>query len=264
MTFMQVRPPARCRPARLVPAAAAAALALGAGAAFAQVTPAEPFGGRPFGAPVQADPPARVPPNVVPPGSVLVLPPPGGPAVMGGAPAVPGVLVQPAPGAVAVQPQAVPPPPAQAPAGVPSPGLRGNVTQGSAPPSQPSQPQSQSQSQPQPQPQPQGQAADTGNAAPGAAPQSMAPPFAGNRAPVGPQAAAAGGTQPPVKGLPPDAPRLVISGGVHSSDPARRLLIVNGQVFREGADLGSGVVLQEVGRDSAVLGFRGERYNVYF
>jgi general secretion pathway protein B len=42
------------------------------------------------------------------------------------------------------------------------------------------------------------------------------------------------------------------------------MLIVNGQVVREGADLGSGVVLQEVRPESAVLGFRGSRYNVFF
>ena len=56
----------------------------------------------------------------------------------------------------------------------------------------------------------------------------------------------------------------MISGSVYSPDAGRRMLIVNGQVFREGADLGSGVVLQEVRPDSAVLGFKGGRYNVYF
>jgi hypothetical protein len=42
------------------------------------------------------------------------------------------------------------------------------------------------------------------------------------------------------------------------------MLIVNGQVWREGADLGSGVVLQQVTPDGAVLGFRGASYSVFF
>lgn len=69
---------------------------------------------------------------------------------------------------------------------------------------------------------------------------------------------------PPVKGLPPDAPKLVINGGVHSPDPARRRVIVNGQVVREGADLGAGVVLEQIRPDSVVLGFRGEHFHVMY
>lgn len=69
---------------------------------------------------------------------------------------------------------------------------------------------------------------------------------------------------PPVKGLPADAPKLVINGGVHSPNPARRRVIVNGQVVREGADLGAGVVLQQIRPDSVVLGFRGEQFHVVY
>ena len=65
-------------------------------------------------------------------------------------------------------------------------------------------------------------------------------------------------------GLPPDAPKFAISGGVYSSNPAQRMLIVNGQVVNEGADLGSGVVLDEIRPKAAVLRFRGTRYNVGF
>jgi general secretion pathway protein B len=90
----------------------------------------------------------------------------------------------------------------------------------------------------------------------------MAPPFTGNRPPLA--AAGAAPAAPPVRGLPADAPKLVISGAVYSPTPAPRMLIVNGQVFREGADLGSGVVLEQVQKESAVLGFRGGRYNVFF
>jgi len=69
---------------------------------------------------------------------------------------------------------------------------------------------------------------------------------------------------PPVVGLPADAPKLVITGGVYSTNRAQRMLIVNGQVFNEGADLGSGVTLEEIKPKSAVLSFRGGRYSVAF
>lgn len=67
---------------------------------------------------------------------------------------------------------------------------------------------------------------------------------------------------PPVAGLPPDAPKLVLSGGVFSNNPAQRMLIVNGQVFNEGSEVGPGVVLEEVKAKTVVLRFRGARYTV--
>ncbi len=68
----------------------------------------------------------------------------------------------------------------------------------------------------------------------------------------------------PVVGLPADAPKLVITGGVYSTNPAQRMLIVNGQVFNQGADLGSGVTLEEIRPKAAVLMFRGGRYSVAY
>ena len=65
-------------------------------------------------------------------------------------------------------------------------------------------------------------------------------------------------------GLPQDAPKLVITGGVYSASKAQRMLIVNGQVVSEGADLGSGVVLEEIKPKTAVLRFRGARYSVVY
>jgi general secretion pathway protein B len=69
---------------------------------------------------------------------------------------------------------------------------------------------------------------------------------------------------PPVTGLPPDAPKLSISGGVYSASASQRMLIVNGQVFSEGAEIGTGVVLEEIKPKSAVLKFRGTRYTVTY
>lgn len=137
----------------------------------------------------------------------------------------------------------------------------------------PQMPQMQQPPQMQAMPQPVPQPAPPPVALPPQAPPAMAqpqPPAAPRPmqspapAPAAPPVVASTSQAQPVKGLPPDAPKLVISGGVYSANPTQRMLIVNGQVFREGADLGAGVVLQQVRPESAVLGFRGERYNVYF
>jgi general secretion pathway protein B len=66
----------------------------------------------------------------------------------------------------------------------------------------------------------------------------------------------------PVAGLPADAPKVVISGGVYSANPAHRMLIANGQVINEGSEVGPGLVLEEIRSKTAVLRFRGSRYTV--
>ncbi len=65
-------------------------------------------------------------------------------------------------------------------------------------------------------------------------------------------------------GLPADAPKLVITGGVYSTNPVQRMLIVNGQVLNEGSEVASGVVLEEIKPKGAVLRFRGARYTVNY
>ena len=85
------------------------------------------------------------------------------------------------------------------------------------------------------------------------APATLLPPVAANAPPP-----------PPVAGLPADAPKLSISGGVYSANRAQRMLIVNGQVFSEGSEISSGVVLEEVKPKIAVLRFRGTRYTVTY
>lgn len=249
------------RPLRLLRFAFGVAALASAGGALAQVTPAEPFGGRPFGsdrapAPQQAAPQ----PMVVQPGAAPVLVQPGG------AP----VVVQPPQGQVPpqmqppqmqAQPQPQPPPPPVQQQGMAGPSGR---------PSSSVNPQASNGSRGnnvQQHEQAEGSAAPpiVNPPSPVQPPAPVTPPFAANRPGLGAAgAAAAPAQQQPVRGLPSDAPRLVISGSVYSPDVNRRMLIVNGQVFREGADLGSGVVLQEVRPDSAVLGFKGGRYNVFF
>jgi general secretion pathway protein B len=103
--------------------------------------------------------------------------------------------------------------------------------------------------------------ADGAPSAPAAAGSAAAPP-----APVMPPPPRAPVIVPaaPVVGLPPDAPKLIITGGVYSTNLAQRMLIVNGQVVNQGADLGSGVTLEEIKPKAAVLTFRGARYSVSY
>jgi general secretion pathway protein B len=66
--------------------------------------------------------------------------------------------------------------------------------------------------------------------------------------------------------LPPDVqrelPKLAISGGVYSDNPAQRMLIVGGQVVNEGTELAPGLRLEEIRAKTAVLRFRNYRYSV--
>jgi general secretion pathway protein B len=63
---------------------------------------------------------------------------------------------------------------------------------------------------------------------------------------------------------PPEVQRLAISGGVYSENPAQRMLIVSGMVVGEGADLGQGMVLEQIRPKSAVVRVRGMRVAVPF
>jgi general secretion pathway protein B len=109
-----------------------------------------------------------------------------------------------------------------------------------------------------------------------AAPAPLAPPLPAPQVPGSARSpfAAATRTPPPpapppvpsapVKGLPAGVPPLVINGGTFSADPRLRLLIVNNQVVREGADLGGGVQLRQIGPEAAVLAVRGANYTVRY
>ncbi|UUZ75680.1 general secretion pathway protein GspB [Polaromonas sp. P1(28)-13] len=61
-----------------------------------------------------------------------------------------------------------------------------------------------------------------------------------------------------------ELPKLAISGGVYSDNPAQRMLIVNGQVLGEGAEPAPGVLLEQIRAKTAVLKFRGYRYAVAY
>ena len=61
-----------------------------------------------------------------------------------------------------------------------------------------------------------------------------------------------------------ELPKLTISGGVYSDNPAQRMLIVNGQVVGEGAEPAPGVLLEQIRAKTAVLRFRSYRYAISY
>ncbi len=101
---------------------------------------------------------------------------------------------------------------------------------------------------------------------PGAAPKALPAP-APAPAPSAAAAPAASAVTPFAE-LPADVqrdvPKLAISGGVYSDNASQRMLIINGQVFNEGAEPAPGVVLEQIRARTAVLRFRGYRYSVGF
>ncbi len=57
-----------------------------------------------------------------------------------------------------------------------------------------------------------------------------------------------------------ELPKLAIAGSVYSDDPANRFVIINGEVLREGAQLGPDLVLEQIRPQELVLRFKGQRY----
>ena len=67
---------------------------------------------------------------------------------------------------------------------------------------------------------------------------------------------------PPLQPWPtsPGWPNLSVSGSVYADEPAQRLLIVNGQVLREGDAASADLTLVSIGPKSAVLRYKGATY----
>jgi general secretion pathway protein B len=94
-------------------------------------------------------------------------------------------------------------------------------------------------------------------------PPIAAPPPPGARQ-ASPAQAPPAAASPGTAGLPPDAPKVAISGGVYSPSPAQRMLIVNGQVFNEGSEVAPGVTIDKIESRTAVLKFRGALFTVAY
>jgi len=61
-----------------------------------------------------------------------------------------------------------------------------------------------------------------------------------------------------------DLPKIVVNGSSYSGDAASRMVMINGQVFHEGDRLAPDLVLERIRLKSAVLAFKGWRYEVLF
>ena len=57
-------------------------------------------------------------------------------------------------------------------------------------------------------------------------------------------------------------PSLALGGSVYSSQPASRMIIVNGLVLREGDKVAPELLLERIGPKSAVFSIRGQRFEV--
>ena len=62
------------------------------------------------------------------------------------------------------------------------------------------------------------------------------------------------------EGLRHELPPLNLGGSVFADQPAARLVIVNGQVFREGEQPAPGLLVQQIGLRAVVFEFRGQRF----
>ncbi|MBC7994113.1 MAG: general secretion pathway protein GspB, partial [Rhizobacter sp.] len=61
-----------------------------------------------------------------------------------------------------------------------------------------------------------------------------------------------------------ELPQLVIGGAMYSQTPANRMLILNGQVFHEGDKVAGELMLEQIRLKSAVLAYKGYRYNINY
>ncbi len=61
-----------------------------------------------------------------------------------------------------------------------------------------------------------------------------------------------------------ELPALAIGGSVYSAQAPDRMVIVNGQIFREGAVLAPGLTLERISPKSAIFAIRGQRFELRF
>ena len=61
-----------------------------------------------------------------------------------------------------------------------------------------------------------------------------------------------------------EQPELTVGGAMYSADAASRMLIVNGQVLREGDAISPDLVLEKINLKSAVLAYKGQRYTIRY
>ena len=57
-------------------------------------------------------------------------------------------------------------------------------------------------------------------------------------------------------------PELKFAGHTYSEDPAQRMIIVNGQILREGGIISSGTRLRQITWDGVIVDFQGKQFLV--
>jgi len=101
-----------------------------------------------------------------------------------------------------------------------------------------------------------------------AKPATRAEDVAAAPAPATPAASAGAPRIVAQRDLPEDVrrqlPPLAIGGSMYSDAPANRMLIINGQLFHEREQPAPGVVLEQIRLKSAVLGFKGYRFELSY
>ena len=167
-----------------------------------------------------------------PPVAATLAPPPPAPAVLSAAPPQPAAPTASAAPAMPEQPAA-----ASAPAAVPRPVARTRTATAAGPSAKaPAVPQRRDSSP-----------------APAASVPAAEPPAPPARLPQ-------------LAELPADlrqqVPPLVVGGSVYSPQASARMVVINGQVFQEGSNLGSELRLEQVRPKTAVLSIRGQRFEL--
>jgi general secretion pathway protein B len=86
--------------------------------------------------------------------------------------------------------------------------------------------------------------------------------------PANPAAPAPAGRVPRLQELPEPVrrqiPALVFGGATDSPEPSARMLIINGQIWREGEEPANGLKLERISLRGAVFRFRDQRFEVVY
>jgi general secretion pathway protein B len=94
------------------------------------------------------------------------------------------------------------------------------------------------------------------------------PPLANGAAPAATPPPAAANPVKKLGELPPGVrsqlPNLTVGGAIYSETPSGRMLILNGQIYHEGDKPAADTVLEQIRLKSAVLNWRGQRYEITY
>lgn len=61
-----------------------------------------------------------------------------------------------------------------------------------------------------------------------------------------------------------ELPPLAVGGSMYSTTPANRTLIIDGRLYRESDQVAPGLTLERIGLKSAVLSYKGHRFEIRF